>query len=210
VPNEEQALSAATPPEPAAKKEEEESGTTPTDSGVVKANKGMILRKSVDYIRYLQQLVTAQASRNRELEGQLERYRSQDPDAVGKDSGEGADDMGLVLHEDVDGFAMVGAPHGRFGHGYHGSEFGLASVSEMDVEDGEEVRPGTAMTGMSALDVTSPSVGSGGSPHSLEDGEEGSLEDGDEGEEEERGRRGRDGKPRTAAEDVKVKEEVLS
>ncbi|KAH9005630.1 HLH-domain-containing protein [Lactarius hatsudake] len=38
---------------------------------VVKANKGMILRKSVEYIRYLQQLVMAQASRNRELEAQI-------------------------------------------------------------------------------------------------------------------------------------------
>ncbi|KAF8580173.1 HLH-domain-containing protein, partial [Ramaria rubella] len=40
-------------------------------AGAVKANKGMILRKSVEYIRYLQQLVNAQASRNRELEAQL-------------------------------------------------------------------------------------------------------------------------------------------
>ncbi|GJJ10606.1 hypothetical protein Clacol_004833 [Clathrus columnatus] len=39
--------------------------------GPVKANKGMILRKSVEYIRYLQQLVNAQATRNRELEVQL-------------------------------------------------------------------------------------------------------------------------------------------
>ncbi|KAH9041491.1 HLH-domain-containing protein [Lactarius deliciosus] len=38
---------------------------------IVKANKGMILRKSVEYIRYLQQLVMAQASRNRELEAQI-------------------------------------------------------------------------------------------------------------------------------------------
>jgi hypothetical protein len=43
--------------------------------------------------------------------------------------------------------------------------------SEMDVEDGE-ARPGTAMMGMSALDMTSPSVGSGGWPRSLEDGDE--------------------------------------
>jgi hypothetical protein len=61
--------------------------------------------------------------------------------------------------------------------------------SKMDVEDGE-VRPGTAMTGMSALDVTSPSVDSGGLLHSLGDGNESGLEDGYEGEEEKRGRRG--------------------
>jgi len=46
------------------------------EGGVVKANKGMILRKSVDYIRYLQQLVTAQGERNRELEHELEAYRT--------------------------------------------------------------------------------------------------------------------------------------
>ncbi|KAF7292002.1 BHLH domain-containing protein [Mycena indigotica] len=48
-------------------------GGSPTSANatVVKANKGMILRKSVEYIRYLQQLVTAQGARNRELEEQL-------------------------------------------------------------------------------------------------------------------------------------------
>ncbi|TFK49283.1 HLH-domain-containing protein, partial [Heliocybe sulcata] len=48
-------------------------------NGVVKANKGMILRKSVEYIRYLQQLVSAQASRNRDLEQQLSVYRAGSP-----------------------------------------------------------------------------------------------------------------------------------
>ncbi|KAL4073693.1 HLH-domain-containing protein [Scleroderma citrinum] len=46
-------------------------GTTSTMSGeqtTIKANKGMILRKSVEYIRYLQQLVSIQASRGRDLE----------------------------------------------------------------------------------------------------------------------------------------------
>jgi hypothetical protein len=37
-----------------------------------KPNKGVILRKSVDYIRHLQQLVSSQASRNQELEAQLQ------------------------------------------------------------------------------------------------------------------------------------------
>ncbi|KAJ7056175.1 helix-loop-helix DNA-binding domain-containing protein [Mycena amicta] len=53
-------------------------GQSPTSAGgstVVKANKGMILRKSVEYIRYLQQLVTAQGARNRELEDQLKGFR---------------------------------------------------------------------------------------------------------------------------------------
>lgn len=62
------------------KEEGEPTSSTPTgasaDAGVVKANKGMILRKSVEYIRYLQQLVTAQGARNRELEQELKAYRS--------------------------------------------------------------------------------------------------------------------------------------
>jgi hypothetical protein len=36
------------------------------------------------------------------------------------------------------------------------NEFAFTSVGEMGVED-EEVRPGTAIMGMSVLDVTSPS-----------------------------------------------------
>ncbi|KAF8631097.1 hypothetical protein AX17_005142 [Amanita inopinata Kibby_2008] len=45
-------------------------------NGVMKANKGMILRKSVEYIRYLQQLVSVQGARNRELEAELKAYRA--------------------------------------------------------------------------------------------------------------------------------------
>lgn len=53
-------------------------------AGAVKANKGMILRKSVEYIRYLQQLVNAQAARNRDLETQLTRAGiSPDPTTQG-------------------------------------------------------------------------------------------------------------------------------
>ncbi|KAF5370388.1 hypothetical protein D9758_006927 [Tetrapyrgos nigripes] len=52
------------------------SGAAGAGNGVVKANKGMILRKSVEYIRYLQQLVTAQGARNRELEQELKAYRT--------------------------------------------------------------------------------------------------------------------------------------
>jgi len=43
-------------------------GTTVNEQSSIKANKGMILRKSVEYIRYLQQLVSVQASRGRDLE----------------------------------------------------------------------------------------------------------------------------------------------
>ncbi|PFH48727.1 hypothetical protein AMATHDRAFT_49280 [Amanita thiersii Skay4041] len=51
-------------------------GASGERGAVVKANKGMILRKSVEYIRYLQQLVTAQGVRNRELEAELKAYRA--------------------------------------------------------------------------------------------------------------------------------------
>ncbi|KAG8911798.1 hypothetical protein FRC01_005517 [Tulasnella sp. 417] len=44
---------------------------TPT----MKANKGMHLKQSVEYQRYLQQLVRVQPTRNRELESQLAQYR---------------------------------------------------------------------------------------------------------------------------------------
>ncbi|KAG8889474.1 hypothetical protein FRB98_004159 [Tulasnella sp. 332] len=44
------------------------------ETPAMKANKGIILRKSVEYIRYLQQLVRIQANRNRELEAQLAHY----------------------------------------------------------------------------------------------------------------------------------------
>ncbi|KZV73920.1 HLH-domain-containing protein [Peniophora sp. CONT] len=54
----------------AASPREEDKDEKDRDGGV-KANKGMILRKSVEYIRYLQQLVQAQAARNRELEARL-------------------------------------------------------------------------------------------------------------------------------------------
>ncbi|KIK97441.1 hypothetical protein PAXRUDRAFT_24644 [Paxillus rubicundulus Ve08.2h10] len=43
-------------------------GTANGADQTIKANKGMILRKSVEYIRYLQQLVSVQASRGRDLE----------------------------------------------------------------------------------------------------------------------------------------------
>ncbi|KAF9492561.1 hypothetical protein BDN71DRAFT_1182000 [Pleurotus eryngii] len=63
------------------------SGGEGDQSGIVKANKGMILRKSVEYIRYLQQLVSAQGARNRELEQQLKMYRSGSATASSPDGG---------------------------------------------------------------------------------------------------------------------------
>lgn len=79
-----------------AKKENADEPATPIEAGVVKANKGMILRKSVEYIRYLQQLVNVQASRNRELEQALSAYRHEGVD--GDKSGLGHADLGLSLH----------------------------------------------------------------------------------------------------------------
>ncbi|KAL0569073.1 hypothetical protein V5O48_012900 [Marasmius crinis-equi] len=51
-------------------------------AGVVKANKGMILRKSVEYIRYLQQIVQEQDSRNRQLEMELRGYRERNGETL--------------------------------------------------------------------------------------------------------------------------------
>ena len=108
----------------------------------VKANKGMILRKSVEYIRYLQQLVTAQGARNRELEAELLRHRSS---SNGSDSNVS---MGV-------GVGMGGA-----GMGMGMMWFGSSSSSSA---------PGTTNTASSngVIDVdddaggTSPSAGSG-------------------------------------------------
>lgn len=91
-----------------AKKEAPDEPSTPIEGGVVKANKGMILRKSVEYIRYLQQLVSAQANRNRELEQALSVYRE-----VGENEcevsgpGEGlASELGLNIG--INGIGHVG------------------------------------------------------------------------------------------------------
>ena len=76
--------------------------------------------------RYLQQLVSAQATRNRELEAQLSRVRAATPTAgavLPDDMRMDASEMGMVLHDEVD------------------DAFGLAGVREaaegdgMDVED---------------------------------------------------------------------------
>ena len=85
------------------------------DAGsVVKANKGMILRKSVEYIRYLQQLVSAQASRNRDLEQQLLVFRGGDGPVSADGEGE------MKLHDEVDGFGLLGAAGAGGGVGVGG------------------------------------------------------------------------------------------
>ncbi|EJD43413.1 HLH-domain-containing protein [Auricularia subglabra TFB-10046 SS5] len=67
------------------------------DAGPMKANKGMILKKSVEYIRYLQQLVTAQANRNSELESQLTQYRNGQTPAPGSGQSQSAEEMQMLL-----------------------------------------------------------------------------------------------------------------
>ncbi|RPD56894.1 HLH-domain-containing protein [Lentinus tigrinus ALCF2SS1-7] len=190
-------------------------------NSAVKANKGMILRKSVEYIRYLQQLVSAQANRNRDLEQQLQAFRSGNAPAspVGTVDGDGE----MKLHDEVDGFGLLngsaGASTGANGQAaqaqangrprrgsirksFHG--FDLPSVGEemdQDTERGdhdhdhEVERPSTAGTG------TGVSPGSSMDDDLLddegEDGDEGDQgeDDGDEDMEIERGRKGRDGRP---------------
>lgn len=120
--------------------------------GVVKANKGMILRKSVDYIRYdlffweggfgrvssglslsnaanttsfsryLQQLVTAQGARNRELEQELEAYRrssggSGGGDSINSDSPDHGYQLGESLKEEIGDDDDVLGVVGGFGMG---------------------------------------------------------------------------------------------
>lgn len=158
---------------------------TPGESGTVKANKGMILRKSVEYIRYLQQLVDAQATRNRELEAAL---------ASTGFSGLGhtrADDHmhELMLHQSGAGAGMNGFGNGEdmFRHmsgGYHA--FDLATMPEHDDESSHSHSHDVSMgdqPSSSILSSTSPSAGSG------------TGEDDEFSAEEERGRRGRDGRP---------------
>ncbi|KAF9788150.1 HLH-domain-containing protein [Thelephora terrestris] len=79
---------------------------THTEGGVVKANKGMILRKSVEYIKYLQQLVSAQASRNRDLEQEIHVYQQNGTAKLpnGPDMGGKNQDHFEVIDHDADGF----------------------------------------------------------------------------------------------------------
>jgi len=70
----------------------------------------MILRKSVEYIRYLQQLVAAQAARNRDLETQLTRAGiapglsiTTTTSALGADGAEAE----MMLHDDA-AFSLFG------------------------------------------------------------------------------------------------------
>jgi hypothetical protein len=145
---------------------EENGGGDGESGGVVKANKGMILRKSVDYIRYsfprsflmllaepyyffpryLQQLVTAQGARNRELEQELKAYRRASGSGSGSSpnlngyppprrsntvggggtrtashsrstpSDESREEDSMMLHDSVDGIGVGGGSVIEFGN----------------------------------------------------------------------------------------------
>ncbi|KAL1689791.1 helix-loop-helix DNA-binding domain-containing protein [Schizophyllum commune] len=93
----------------------------------MKANKGMILRKSVEYIRYLQQLVNAQGARNRELEDELRGYRG---NGNGNGNGQGY------------GSGFSNGSFGNFGNnGFEtfnsGREFLTIQEEDIEMRDGE-------------------------------------------------------------------------
>ncbi|KAK7033728.1 hypothetical protein R3P38DRAFT_3351495 [Favolaschia claudopus] len=102
------------------KKEVDDDGKDAKDAGVVKANKGMILQKSVEYIRFVPILVAAQGARNRVLEEQLKSFR-------GSSAGSASPpplDLGL------------GGGWGAHANGL------LASMPEGDDESGDGMLPG--------------------------------------------------------------------
>ncbi|KAI9454494.1 HLH-domain-containing protein [Russula earlei] len=107
---------------------------------VVKANKGMILRKSVEYIRYLQQLVMAQANRNRELEAQIGALRTSDSPSPSTHHngthtsihGNGSVVDELILHDELH---HVGS--GKWGHA-------LSALAESESDDVDMEADGTA------------------------------------------------------------------
>nr|UBR88891.1 transcription factor bHLH8 [Ganoderma lucidum] len=178
-------------------------------ANIVKANKGMILRKSVEYIRYLQQLVSAQANRNRDLEQQLQAFRGGSTPDTGSVDGDGE----MKLHDEV-GFGLINgdatahtngvtnvngahaAVNGRARRGSIRKTYAfsgdLPSVGEeMDQDEHEHAdqemeRPSTAGTGTG--------VSPGSSMDDDIDDDEDVGED-DEDMEIERGRKGRDGRP---------------
>ncbi|KII91351.1 hypothetical protein PLICRDRAFT_123029 [Plicaturopsis crispa FD-325 SS-3] len=178
-------------------------GAGAAEGGGLKANKGMILRKSVEYIRYLQQLVSAQATRNRELEAQLALTSSSSPPSNANNANGAAQDgeMGLMLHEEA-GFMGFG----EFGNGNERkfSGFGeLASMPEdmeMEMDGNADRKPveglGDGEERGAGKGEDEPSPASIDAAESATDGDgdrEGENEGEADGEEEERGRgRGRE------------------
>ena len=173
---------------------------THTEGGIVKANKGMILRKSVEYIkyaslhshmafpvgkltsaisplRYLQQLVSAQASRNRDLEQEIHGCQHNGPSKLpnGTDTSGKTQDRfetidhdaeafgDLVLHEDVSDpeFAIRLNGYPNFGLGPMPEEDTPmdtgGGVPSRSTNDGFDNRNASRMNSS----LTPPSVGTG-------------------------------------------------
>ncbi|KAF8605754.1 HLH-domain-containing protein [Ceratobasidium sp. AG-I] len=168
-----------------------------------KANKGMILRKSVDYIKYLQQLVRAQASRNRELESQLSQYRGPD---------EPASDVAALL-----GLGSIPGVIDSVGH------VDFDKLIPIQDEDGEdmEMSPGAVpfsseissqiLATLEASQDRAPTLGSNTVESPSVDGMDEEDEDASIGDESERGRqsmrRGRFGYPsQSVGKSAKVEE----
>ncbi|KAH8807054.1 hypothetical protein DL96DRAFT_1822122 [Flagelloscypha sp. PMI_526] len=66
------------------------SGTGGAKGQVMEANNAMILRKSVEYVRYLQQLISVQGARNRELGPELRTTEGQGGDDISSGGGGGS------------------------------------------------------------------------------------------------------------------------
>lgn len=131
-----------------------EDPTTPIEGGVVKANKGMILRKSVEYIRYLQQLVNAQANRNRELEQALSAYRDDGSDGemaglgpspglrigIGMNGighhgrGSGSSNGSAHMHTPTSNDSPQSNGHGHIANGHHDDMSGLMLHEEVGAD----------------------------------------------------------------------------
>lgn len=167
--------------------------------------------------------MTVQASRNRDLEQQLQTYRSGgtpiDPTSstVNGTSGDGDDLSGLMLHDEVggdDSFNLLSttAMNGINGSAFHDgsshhrkafSGFELESVEEMDMEE-DHLHNGHSSSSQHLRsrtnqdqdeDMDRPSTADTGTGAGETSPSAGSLDDEahDDGEEEERGRKGRDG-----------------
>ncbi|KAG9311880.1 hypothetical protein JVU11DRAFT_8136 [Chiua virens] len=103
----------------------------------IKANKGMILRKSVEYIRFLQQLVSVQASRGRDLEERnrvLEREMAMIrgdvlPSSASSTSSSPSVESSAVLS--MSGSSMTSQPSSLADAKVHCGE----STDDMDMED---------------------------------------------------------------------------
>lgn len=157
--------------------------------------------------------MTVQASRNRDLEQQLQTYRSGGtPDvndsstsnAINGTSADGDQLGGLMLHDEVGGEDAFNLLSSNGINGINGSSyrkgfggFELESVEEMDMEEDhnhpQHLRSRSHQD--QDEDMDRPSTADTGMGAAETSPSSGSLDDDghDDGEEEERGRRGRDG-----------------